>query len=663
MRIENESKFLVLHSDAGAKLPRLEIVASFSEVLLRWTAGTRLSPIWRLDGYDLGLAGDCSQSQHVLFIGPVQPALVTDQVVALRQPGAAEIWLSAGCFNVIVREPLKGGRALCIDELVAWATTANVPFERWTLHGGQITEVSSRTHDTSAAQAGLTRLAALANTPVEEGLQATLEEYLALQASTLTRAAAMTPALFSDFADVAESIGLLMQAHADKTLSAIDLNSRLVSINAALSRASSQTYSGTPPVFSTECHFWIHSLLGTGAANIALARVAEWVQGVLGEERLPERLIALKSLEHDVPDLRRLQTDNSLLDRDLLGSVAIEPNARGRVYPLITYFSGRDGFSSHLQTLSAPIATLAECNSYRSSLMTVTHEISHILIHGVLPSIYPDHTRPGVLDELTAMTKGAYTPPNMLAAARKLMFEGLVSMEQAARGTDFDIAHIPAAIPEILTGNRLEAQETLVHTFDFMYFYAGKPDFYIKSIWHSWSAIPGISDRIAGYVMRTLCAISANLLRDPFEKRLPAAIRAVRRALQRLQADGGLMSDYVDRALTYLDETEADPKRLETLRREYTARLDLVRLVRLFLYSDAIAAKLYNDPYARGARDSKTGSLKTLLEYDTAPVGNPITFLRDTLKANPKPAESIWVLHALAFDLRKPPLGSAHAGT
>lgn len=663
MKIENESKFLVLHSDAGAGTPRLEIVASFPEVLSRWTAGTRLSPVWLVSGYGLDLSVDCAEPQEILFLGPLQPALILDQVLALRQPGAAEIWLSAGCFNVIVREPLRDGEAACVRDLATWAERADIVYERWIITEGRVSEVHSRAHDVSRTPAELKKLSQLAEATLDEGLQATMEEYLALQASTLTRSAAITPDLYKDFVAVGDSVGRLVQAYADKALSPIDLNSRLVSINAALSRASSQAYSGTPPILGTECHFWTHSLLGTGAANIALAGLAHWVQGVLGEERIPERLRALREVLRDVPNLNRLQTDSDLLDLDLLHAGQIAEDERGPTYPLVTYFSGRDGFSSHLQTLSAPIATLAECNSYRSSLMTVTHEISHILVHGALPAIYPDHTRSDVLEELAAMTGRNYAPANMLAAARKLMFEGLISMEQAERGEDFEIDNILAAIPDIFIHNRLEAQEILVHTFDFVYFYAGNPDFYIKSIWHSWCAIPGIADRIASYVMRTLCAISANLLRDPAEKRLPAAIRAVRTSLQTLQADGGLMSDYVDRALAYLDHIEADPKRLETLRREYMGRLDLVRLVRLFLYSDTLAAKLYSDPYSRSVRDSKTGSLKTLLVYDTAPVGNPITFLRDNLKANPRPAESIWVLHSLAFDLRTPPVGSSHAGT
>ena len=355
-----------------------------------------------------------------------------------------------------------------------------------------------------------------------------------------------------------------------------------------------------------------------------------------------------------------MQMDAALLNQDNLHLGQIEADERGPIIPLVTYFSGRDGFSSHLQTLSAPVSTLSECNSYRSSLMTVTHEISHILINGVLGPLYPDHMCGETLTALGATLTMGYRPPNWLASARKLLFEGLVSMEGASRPDPMGIEDIQAEAADILVNWRAEAQETLVHAFDFMYFYAGDPEFYIESIWRSWSAIPGISDRISGYVMRTLSAVSANLLKEPSEKRLPAAIRAVKESLEDLRASGGLMSDYVDRALAYLAEAEADPSKMRRLKQEYTARLYLVRLVRLFLYSDRIAAKLFDDPYTR-SKGRTTGG-KVSLHYDAAPVGNPLAFLRDTIKQDPVEAESVWVLHALAFDLRQDLPGGVHAG-
>ena len=662
MLIENESRFLVLHSGLGGSGRRLEIVSAFAEALGRWTPGTRLSPIWPVSGHRLALSDDFAQRQTLVFLGPVQPAQIPDHFVALRTPGAAELWLTAGCFNVIVRCPSQAdGAAPLADEITAWAKAKAIPHETWTVDAGHVVAADWWTHDPSRAQSHLSALAATPLDAQESLLQPALQEFLAVQASTLTRSAAMAPDLFADFVVIGETVTKFLEAHSAGALQTLDLNASLLSLNAAISRASSQAFSGMPPIESTECHFWIHSLLGTGAANIALARLSRWIQGILGEERIPERLRALDQVRTQVPDPDALEADPALFDDDFLHAGGLAGAGSEPVLPLITYFSGRDGFSSHLQTLSAPVSTLSECNSFRSSLLTVTHEISHILIDGVLGVIYPDHTLDGVTEELTRMTVRDYRPATLLQAARKLMFEALISLEQNACGEEMGVDDIIAGIADILKHGQAETREILVHAFDFMYFYASDPEFYIESIWHSWSAIPGIADRIPGYVLRSLCAISANLLKDGAETRLPAAIRDLRKSFARLKGDDTLLSDYVDRAVAYLDEAEADSDKMRRLRQEYAARLKLVRLVRLFLYSDTLAAKLYDDPYTR-ARDGRSGGKKSL-QYDSAPVGNPITFLRSTLKANPTNAESIWVLHSLAFDVREAPLGSGHAGT
>jgi hypothetical protein len=202
MRIENESKFLVLHSDAGEEPARLEIVESFSDVLLRWTPGTRLSPIWPLAGYGLGLSPQFAEPQKIIFLGPVRPSLIADQLIALREPGAAEIWLSAGCFNVVARAPFVTGEVSRIDDLASWAKAAKIPHETWKINAGKIESTESWINDVSISIPHLFKLAELSNTLLDQGLRATFQEFLTLQASTLTRSAAIVPDLFEDFAAV-----------------------------------------------------------------------------------------------------------------------------------------------------------------------------------------------------------------------------------------------------------------------------------------------------------------------------------------------------------------------------------------------------------------------------------------------------------------------------
>jgi hypothetical protein len=228
--------------------------------------------------------------------------------------------------------------------------------------------------------------------------------------------------------------------------------------------------------------------------------------------------------------------------------------------------------------------------------------------------------------------------------ARQLVLEGLVSMSQVERELDPD--QLNEELPYLLTDYRREIQEVLVHSFDFLYFYYGVPDFYIESIWHSWCAIPGIEDRVQEYLMRTLCAVSATLLKEQPSKRLLAVLRHTKGVLEKLKTDETLLSNYVVRALHIIEELERDTDAFRSFEKAYSPRLYLVRTVAIFLHSERLSARLFADPHV----GSKDYGDKQRLRYDLEPVGNPLRFLKAYLKQNPSEAESLWILHALAFD-------------
>lgn len=616
-----------------------------------WTPLTRVSPVWAVAGYLLDERADLAADQDLMLLGPVQPALVETEVVAAASPGRIEIWLTLGSLNVLVRAPgatREAGDA--VDEVEAFARSRELSFERWRIADGRPIPVSSGARAQGVSAETLRDLAAVARLAGQPAIGPTLQEFVAISASTLTRAASLSPMLHGELVQTISSCIELIGRHQSGEINTLDLYARLVTMNAALSRFASQAFSGLPPVESTECHFWVHSLLGTGAANIAIARFAGWVQSILGEARLNERVTAYAQLRDGVPTREELMRGGGGLGADLVDDAPIG-NQADPVFPLVTYFSGRDGFSSHLQTLSAPLATLAECNSYRSSLMTVTHEISHVFIQGVLGTLYPEATSPGDLELARRLLTPGAAAGDLLDAARQLMLEGIYGLEQAVRDQAIPVTALSGMIPTLLKTWRADAQETLVHTFDFLYFYQRNPTHYIESIWYTWSAIPGISDRVPEYVMRTLCAISVAFLEDPPDRRLPSAVNAFRTVLAGMVGKPALMSPYVPEALAYLDGIEANDHKGRAVRQEYSARLCFVRLAKIFLYSEKLAARLFSDPYAPPRAREKRGRP---LIYDTAPIGNPLSFLRDHLKADPSEAESAWVLHCLAFSVSDP---------
>lgn len=644
MQIESRASYLVLHSEPASFTKTISIFPNLPAVLEAWKPGTRISPIWAAKEFCSKEPASFPGERELVFLGPVAPALVETELGATLRAAAPEVWVTPGCFNVLISSPI-GDR--CVAEPVAkWAKKCNIPYERWKVGDGKIAKRSAFVLDSGIASDALARLGALAKKNFEPALAPTIQEYLVLTASTLTRAAAMRPHLFHIIEDVGRTVDHLINAYSNNELSALNLNSRLLNLNAALSRFASQTFSGIPPIESTECHFWIHSLLGTGSANIALDRLAGWVQHILGEARLPERISKLAEISGDTPSLEALLEDHSHLDFDLLKHVRIDA-APPKVFPLITYFSGRDGFSSHSQTLSAPITTLAECNSHRSSLLTVTHEISHVFVEAILHRLYPRVGDEADIARFASMVLPGFKAGSTLESVRQLLAEAIISMEHAARGDRIATASLAKELPSAVLQWGPESREILVHAFDYLYFYASEPRYYIESIWHSWSAIPGIQDRIPGYVMRTLCAVSAGLLREKPVTRFEAALREVREVLHNLDKSGTLMANYVHDAVAYIDAMNSDPAKRRELKREYDARMYLVRLVRIFLYSESLAAALYQDPYAAGGT---RGDDKKWLVYDTTPIGNPLRFLRDRLKFDPSEGESMWVLHSLAFD-------------
>jgi len=653
MQLDAKASFLALHDSPDGSERALSLHLTLEDTLTGWSVGSRISPVWRLR-LDSKIAppvvtfGDCM----VTFIGPVQPARLFAEIKGLSQ--ALSCWATLGCFNLVIQTGIDRAGTDLAGELAAWARTNSVAYEQWTLDKGAIAKVDQHVLPPRESST-LAKLAEHSEDHRHPAVRTTYQENLVATATSLARAAAVYPPIYDEIEKAAKSIGGIMKQFAAHDLTLLEMQSRLLTMNAALSRFSSQAFSGIPPIRGTECHFWIHSLLGTGSANIALASVVASIQNVLGKALLPERLRELEKVTAGTPDASQLLSDAALLDFDVFDAVTPDPAAAENIVPLITYFSGRDGFSSHVQTLSAPLTTLAECNSRRSNLLTVTHEISHIFVQSSLAVLSPT---PGVADDFRRAQKllepGA-RPKNMLQAAQLLFLEAVVSIaiEDRAEPRPYGKKELSAELPGIIERTRAEVQEILVHTFDFLYFHASDPEYYVSSIWHSWCAIPGIAERVPEYLMRTLCAVSPLLLREKPGTRFDAALRDTKAMLESIAPTIGMPDNYVERVLKYIARVEKDPKLKARIEKQYSVRMRLVRLVKIFLFSDKLASQLFADPHVGGGEGYH--SKKPLL-YDASPIGNALQFLRINLKDNPSEAESTWVLHALAFDISPSPL-------
>lgn len=650
MHLAPETAYLVLHDEPHGSKRKIHLVDNLNKAVAGWTPSSRISPLWAVNGYQtdsMAFAGD----QTLIFLGPVRPARLTSEIDGLAGASMVGLWLSAGCFNVVLRIPDGDTHGPLAARITAWAMASGIAYETWRLSDGAIGEIDNHVLDSGEFHSLIEELARLIAKDDVALLRPAFEEFLIASATALARANAMAPSAFRSLKAVTEA-GRKMVAifQADK-LDVLEMHARLLSMNAALSRFSSQAFSGIPPIQATECHFWIHSLLGTGSANLALESFAASLQHVLGNAMLPERLGLLVHNTDNVPSIMELSSDNALLGFDIIKTVPDTRLPAQDIVPLVTFFSGRDGFSSRLQTLSAPLATLAECNSYRSNLLTVTHEISHIFVQASLAYLSPTLGNETDIRNARRHLGSDYTATNQLEAAQQLFVEAVAGMEQAIR--KLSTRKLLNELPDILQHWRQELQEIMVHSFDFLYFHQSDPTYYVTSIWHSWCSISGIADRVPHYLMRTLCAISATLLGEPAETRFPAALSATKTILAELRTRIEVPSNYVDHALSYIAKIEGDKTLFAQIEKEYSARLFLVRLVKIYLFSDTLAARLFSDPYV-WSNEAKKTSKKERLNYDLHPIGNALAFLKNQLAENPNEAESIWVLHNLAFDLPSP---------
>lgn len=646
MQIGNRPTYLVVHGRVGAAAGHVKECKTLIEVLSTWTAASRVSPIWHVKDFYLDLNNVLNEVFYV-FVGPVRPARIAAELNLVRHAGIVGISITAGSFNVILKIVANSDGRRLKTRVINWARRSRIPVESWGVSKESIKSVTAFSLEQNSLPDALHRLAGSQKSTMPSALRVLSHEMLLTMGTGLARSANINVALFSAMEKVAAANLKILEAYSHESINLLDVQSRVVSMNAALSRFCSQTFSGISPILKTECHFWLHSLLGTGSANLALHNLVSSIQRVLGEARLPERIQELGVISGNVPSLDQLTKDSRLLNFDIMTEVALLPGKQEPIVPLVTYFSGRDGFSSQIQTLSAPIATIAECNSHRSNLLTVTHELSHIFIQGILSVVSPTIGDDRSLREAREILSPRFHAVNWLQAARQLFLEAIVSMEKVTPDGASD-QEIVGDLPYFLEKYRQEAQEILVHTFDFVYFHASEPEYYIRSIWNSWCAIPGIGDRVPEYLMRTICAVSANLLSEKATIRFASALRETRSILSNARLSAPESLQYVEMALEYLENLEESSNEWKELEQEYSARIYLTRFIVIFLYSSTLASDLFTDPYIGGGVGYHS---KKPLTYDLNPIGNAINFLRRQLKSDPTEAESLWVLHGLAFDL------------
>ena len=635
MKLERQS-FLVLERLAKPATHKVRIVKTLGEALLDWKPSMRVSPIFELNPSRSPanaplLIGRC----WFLFLGPVHPDALS------WVPTKTRFWVSLGLLNVLLRLD----SAQDAEKILRWADKNALLHESWELADGLVKKVVF-SRPGAASPEFLKGLADLSEAVLPPELKDAVNEYCPLLASTMTRGSSFPNKMLLDLGQINKYVADTLRELQDgkKDVTPYRVLGQLLSVNAGLSRFSSQTFAGTSPIAETECHFWSNSLLGIGIATLGLWHLNSFLEETLGKARIPERFARFREHRHKIPDLTRLDVNDPFWSVDHIG--LIDPSAHGYepLIPPLTYFSGRDGFKSTATTLSAPLACVSSCNSPRWSLLTLTHEVSHTIIRGVASELYPnlDERRERIETvKLLERKRGE----SLLDEIRRLLLVSIVQLDKSYSGRIDDLDIDEENLKGLIEHWQREVEEVLVHVFDFLYFYGKDVERYITGIWTSWGTIPNISNRIRDYVVRSICTVLSIHLRRP--KGEEAARDQVRRTLRKILKETD--DSYVRDALAYIEQHWEDEIRARVL-----AHKGVVKIAQTFLFSKSVATALRGEPEISGGATEKEGYTLRPNYLELRHIRNPLRFLEQyTMSKIPSSIMSAWIFYVLAFSVKE----------
>ena len=574
--------------------------------------------------------------QTLVFLGPMHPAAAEN-----ISEVASDLWVTLGAFNVIAKALTRDAA----DHILNFATDRQIRFEAWEIQDGVITGLRV-SNPPPTGDAWRAELEGLANATHPGELRDVVREYCPLMASGVTRCAETFPDIVDDLVAANRYTTDLLKPANDADVLYEQL-ANMATLNAGLSRFTSQAFSGTSPIFETECHYWIHSLLGTGVVNLALARIARYVANTIGECRISLRVEGYRRAKTQVPDLQRISPKAALWSQDHLGDVELEPQERTEpLFPLITYLSGRDSYLSTVNTLSAPLGVVAASNSLRWSLLTLTHELSHSIVRGIVSLLYPDSKSDTELEEADRLLNSSGPAADLLSEIKRYLLIAIKKMQEAeltGPRTKLDL--------DILLQNwKTNVEEIFAHIFDFLYFYRGDHTKYVPGIWLSWGVVPNIVTRVPEYVIRTLCAVETRLLHksDPEEAARQRVLKMLDDELNKAKRSGESIA-YLEAAIEQLTDDWEDQ-----VRPRMDARRPLVRIGATYLYSPRLATEIGRELGKKPSAKVRGGYRFRPRKFDDTPLHDPLYFIeRFTTARTPSAIDSAWMLSTLAFNTSK----------
>jgi len=614
--------YLVLQWDPTDNSHHVRVLPRFDQVIPAWRFGTRVSPVFPMDSAKAEFSD--TSSTWLVFLGPIHPG-------ELLGAPFKQTFLNLGLLNILILCDTNQVR----EEALQFANSRQLVWEEWQLLGNRLVDVelSLKTRQMSPMPTAVTSPCSIPH----RDLLPSIREYRANMATCLSRAQLFTPEFVSDLLRFDEHLRGIVQSTGLENTEKLKF---VVTTNAAISRLSSQTYCGVSPMLSSECNLAPHSLLGVGIASLALIHIRRFIEDIFVRAGMTDRLLGLTTVRPRPFPLHMLPHTDEIWNKDVLfpnpGDV-LEPSASkktGEYLPMLTFFSGRDGFRSTNIGVSAPLEAISSCNCTPWSLQTITHEISHTIVDGVLGALIPPVDDSAGVDAAFDLLDPERSQTDLVQQLKAFLYFSIWLM----KAEDSTSQEIDRAGFEDLIVDMSDVREILTHVFDFLYFYGKDEDRYVHSAWVSWSVVPNIEDRIPDYVTRCLCALHAENLRRSDGPNITAD--------RLLNCLNNARADYPSNPIVAKAIDEVSNNRSWQLTR-LNKCAPLVKFVRYFLYSQVIGQALEHDPLA-GAGGGSAGLAVT--EFSELRVGNPLGFIKKfSADAEGEGLRSAWLLTQLAF--------------
>ncbi len=402
---------------------------------------------------------------------------------------------------------------------------------------------------------------------------------------------------------------------------------RLIQINNALSKVSTQAFSGAIPILERRSLKRRNSLLGIGGAVQSINHLVSFIESCFSVIHTDQIILEVASKSKPLSGLEQLPVEYnskgwSNLSIDKLGSNQMNGNGINK----LTYFDSRLGFRETEYSISIAEQVITSGADLEWSLITITHEMLHGYVRMIINTLF--YGSEDLKEEINWNNyynnfKNSYNKKNdslfLIDSIRNILLSyccltrdhgslTLKSSISSAERISVPLKEIPEQkqLWAIFANEQRNISEIIVHILDVHYFYASRVSVYIPLIWCTWVSVPHVSSNYREYILRSLLVIAS--------KTTGNSISRFEVAVERLEE---YLTPYKDNKLDYplihkIFETLKDKKKLQaSYFPAFKASLILVDLTTEVLISTKIRSAIFHDNNITWGKE-KTGNEKTI---------------------------------------------------